>query len=111
MRTLMRHLTRSVRRLAGLIRRRPRPRPDPMIYRSASCLPLRPWQVRGRRFGTVRRGLDPAEVDAFLERVADDLAELYAQIGRSRDETIRIKRALRDWQSRQAPTMHDLARR
>ncbi|MEH1012734.1 DivIVA domain-containing protein [Micromonospora sp. CPCC 206060] len=82
-----------------------------MTYRSASYLPLRPWQVRGRRFRTVRRGLDPTEVDAFLERVADDLAELYGQLGRSHDEAVRIKRALREWQSRQAPTMHDLARR
>jgi DivIVA domain-containing protein len=80
-------------------------------YRSASYLPLRPWQVRGRRFGTTWRGLDPAEVAAFLDRVATDLAGVYAELGRSRAETDRIKNALRQWQSRQAPSMRELVRR
>ncbi|SCE74387.1 DivIVA domain-containing protein [Micromonospora marina] len=80
-------------------------------YRATSYLPLRPWQVRGRRFATRRRGLDPAEVAAFLDRVAGDLAAAYAEIARSRDETARIKHALREWQSRQAPSMRDLAGR
>ncbi len=80
-------------------------------YRSASYLPLRPWQVRGHRFPTCRRGLDPAEVAAFLDRVAGDLAAAYAEVARSRDETARIKVALREWQSRQAPSMRDLAGR
>ncbi|WP_435830589.1 DivIVA domain-containing protein [Micromonospora chalcea] len=80
-------------------------------YRSASYLPLRPWQVRGRRFATRRRGLDPAEVAAFLDRVAGDLAAAYAEVARSREETARIKGALREWQSRQAPSMRDLAGR
>lgn len=47
----------------------------------------------------------------FLDRVADDLATVYAALGRSRDETAQIKEALRSWQSRQAPTMRELARR
>ncbi|MGX1617972.1 DivIVA domain-containing protein [Micromonospora chalcea] len=80
-------------------------------YRSASYLPLRPWQVRGRRFATRRRGLDPAEVAAFLDRVAGDLAAAYAEVARSREETARIKSALREWQSQQAPSMRDLAGR
>ncbi|MCT2278804.1 DivIVA domain-containing protein [Micromonospora chalcea] len=80
-------------------------------YRSSSYLPLRPWQVRGRSFTTRRRGLDPAEVAAFLDRVAGDLAAAYAEVARSRDETARIKGALREWQSRQAPSMRDLAGR
>ena len=79
--------------------------------RSSAYLPLLPWQVRGRRFTTRRRGADPDEVAAFLDQVADDLAAVYAALGHSRDETIRIKDALRAWQSRQAPSMRDLARR
>jgi DivIVA domain-containing protein len=75
-------------------------------YRSASYAPLRPWQVRGRRFHSTgrfgRRGLDPDEVHEFLDRVATDLTALYDQLAHSRDETIRIKEALRQWQSRQA---------
>lgn len=100
--------------------RQPRPdrqaRPEPRhragrAYRSRSYLPLRPWQVRGRRFSTARRGLDAGEVTAYLDRVADDLAYLYAELARSQDETMRIKEALRQWQSCQAPSMRELARR
>ena len=67
--------------------------------------------MRGRCFATRRRGLDPAEVAAFLDRVAGDLAAAYAEVARSREETARIKSALREWQSRQAPSMRDLAGR
>ncbi|MFI6758972.1 DivIVA domain-containing protein [Micromonospora sp. NPDC050417] len=77
-------------------------------YRSASCPPLRPWQVRARRFRTVgwfgRGGLDPDEVQEFLDRVATDLNSLYDDLAASRDETIRVKAALRQWQSRQSRT-------
>lgn len=75
-----------------------------------SYLPLRPWQVRSRTFATCRRGLDPVEVATFLGRVADDLAAAQAEVAASRAETARIKDALREWQSRQAPTMRDLGR-
>ncbi|MGA3562131.1 DivIVA domain-containing protein [Melissospora conviva] len=77
-------------------------------------LPLLPWQVRHRRFSPTRwgrRGVDPAEVDAFLQRIADDLTTMYAQLANSRDETLRIKDALRDWQSRQARNTYEYARR
>ncbi len=83
-------------------------------YRSVSCPPLRPWQVRERRFGWTgfgRRGLDPAEVDEFLERVAGDLATVYDALARSREETMRIKDALREWQSRQARMANSAAGR
>lgn len=80
-------------------------------YRSASYLPMRPWQVRGREFTISRRGLDPDEVATFLDRVADDLGSIYAELARSREETARIKDALRRWQSSQVPSMRDLARR
>ena len=102
-RLLRRILTRS---------RRPRPRYSAVgEYRSASYLPIRPWQVRGRQFTISRRGLDPDEVAAFLDRVADDLGGVYAELARSREETARIKAALRRWQSSQAPSMRELARR
>ncbi|MGW0435270.1 DivIVA domain-containing protein [Micromonospora sp. NPDC003197] len=80
-------------------------------YRSRAYLPLQPWQVRGRRFSTARRGLDAGEVTAYLDWVADDLAHLYTELARSQDETMRVKDALRQWQSRQAPSMRELARR
>lgn len=87
------------------VRRRRRTVSGPAWYRSASYLPLRPWQVRERRFrptGLGRRGLDPQEVGEFLDRVAGDLAAAYNQVARSRQETDRIKDALRRWQSEQA---------
>lgn len=47
---------------------------------------------------------------AFLDRVADDLGGVYAELARSREETARIKDALRRWQSSQA-SMREMARR
>lgn len=93
-------------------RRGPQPRlVTTGAYRTAAYPPLRPWQVRGRHFTITRRGLDPAEVAAFLDRVAHDLDSLYARLAVSDDENRRIKDALRRWQSSQAPSMRDLARR
>ncbi|MEV4817597.1 DivIVA domain-containing protein [Micromonospora sp. WMMA1976] len=66
---------------------------------------LLPWQVRERRFPPARfgrRGLDPDAVYAYLRRVAGDMASLHAEITRHRQETLRIKVALRRWQSEQA---------
>ncbi|GAA2717060.1 DivIVA domain-containing protein [Micromonospora olivasterospora] len=74
-------------------------------YRSASCVPLRPADVRTRRFGRTRlgrRGLDPDEVLTFLDRVAAELADAQRAAERARGETHRIKDALRRWQSEQA---------
>ncbi|MEV4626415.1 DivIVA domain-containing protein [Micromonospora sp. NPDC049523] len=98
----------------------PRPDTDPFhrnsrasTYRSTAQLPLRPWHVRNQRFHPTRlgrRGLDPAEVNVFLNRVADDLQRVYAELAASRDENVRIKTALRQWQSTQAPRPRDLAR-
>lgn len=58
-------------------------------------LPLRPWQVRERRFTARRRGLDPAEISAFLHRVADELAVAQTALAAVREENVRIKDALR----------------
>ncbi len=74
-------------------------------YRSGAYTSLLPWQVRERRFkptGLGRRGLDPAEVYRFLDRVAGDLAAVHAALAASRRETAVIKDALRRWQSDQA---------
>ncbi|MEV6368171.1 DivIVA domain-containing protein [Micromonospora musae] len=74
-------------------------------YRSTAYTSLLPWQVRERRFrpvGLGRRGLDPNDVYAFLDRVAGDMAAVYAALAASRRETAVIKDALRRWQSDQA---------
>ncbi|SCG76620.1 DivIVA domain-containing protein [Micromonospora coxensis] len=76
-------------------------------YRSLAYTSLLPWQVRERRFKSVglgRRGLDPADVYDFLDRVAGDMATVYAALAASRRETAVIKDALRRWQSEQART-------
>ncbi|MEV0157609.1 hypothetical protein AB0H57_28325 [Micromonospora sp. NPDC050686] len=51
----------------------------------------------------MRRGLDPAEVHAFLHRVAAELAATKRELVLTAEENVRIKRALRSWQSRFAP--------
>ncbi|MBO4208113.1 DivIVA domain-containing protein [Micromonospora echinofusca] len=72
-------------------------------YRSTAYRPLCASQVRQQRFGQRRYGLDPAEVDGFLHRIADELTALHAELTRTREENTRIKGALRDWQSRFGP--------
>lgn len=72
-------------------------------YRSAAYRPLCADRVRSRRFSLVRRGLDPGEVSIFLHRVADELNALRGELDRTRDENVRIKQSLRDWQSRFTP--------
>ncbi|MEH0844935.1 DivIVA domain-containing protein [Micromonospora sp. CPCC 205711] len=74
-------------------------------YRSFAYTSLLPWQVRERRFkpaGLGRRGLAPDDVYAFLDRVAGDLAAVFAALAASRRETAVVKDALRRWQSDQA---------
>ncbi len=64
---------------------------------------LGPRQIRGARFGWVRfgkRGLDPDEVRQFLTRVASEVANLQAELDRVRQESGRIRAALREWQTR-----------
>jgi DivIVA domain-containing protein len=70
---------------------------------------IRPWQIRSRQFRSVcgitgRGGLYPADVAAFLDRVAHDLAIVYAELERTWEQNDRIKDALRRWQSSHAPT-------
>nr|WP_239312581.1 DivIVA domain-containing protein [Plantactinospora mayteni] len=101
--------------LRWLLRRgRRSPRRLGQAYRSAAYRPLLPSQVRLRRFslvGFARRGVDPAEVTAFLDQVAGDLARAYNEVATVREQNARIKEALRRWQSRQATTARELVDR
>ncbi|MDM4719620.1 DivIVA domain-containing protein [Micromonospora sp. WMMA1363] len=84
---------------------RPFPEGGGTTYRSRAYPSLLPWQVRERRFPPARlgrRGLNPDEVYAFLDRVAVDMAAVHDALAQSRRETLRIKVALRRWQSEQA---------
>ncbi|MFF0155730.1 DivIVA domain-containing protein [Micromonospora sp. NPDC005203] len=77
---------------------RPEPPSAGATHRSAAYTSLLPWQVRERRFaptGLGRRGLNPDDVYAFLDRVAVDMAAVYAALAESRRETARIKAGLR----------------
>ncbi|SCL38067.1 DivIVA domain-containing protein [Micromonospora pallida] len=95
MRTLLRHLLGRQHRQPT--HRRPVNAAPPSAYR-----PLRPWQIRARCFTTRRRGLDPDEIRAFLDRVADELTVAQTALDAVLDENKRIKDALRDWQTTQA---------
>ncbi|MFI5929615.1 DivIVA domain-containing protein [Micromonospora sp. NPDC051543] len=74
--------------------RNQRPARDVGVSRSGAYTSLLPWQVRERRFaaaGLGRRGLNPDDVYAFLDRVAVDMATVYAALAQSRREVTRIK--------------------
>ncbi|MGI5145928.1 DivIVA domain-containing protein [Plantactinospora sp. CA-294935] len=68
-------------------------------YPPVAYPPLTAGQIRFQRFSGVRRGLDPEEVRTFLYRVADEFAEVRAELARTRTENNRIRSALRDWQA------------
>lgn len=69
-------------------------------------LPLRPGEVRDRYFSVRRRGLDPVEIRDFLHRVADELTTAQTALVAVREENVRIKNALREWQSAQSARHH-----
>ncbi|MFE9200775.1 DivIVA domain-containing protein [Micromonospora sp. NPDC007230] len=94
---------RNVLNLFRPARKRPSRPPNGGWYRSETCRPLTVGQIRARQFRNVRRGLDPAEVHAFLHRVAGDLAAARRELALIQEENVRIKRALRSWQSRFSP--------
>ncbi|MER7459499.1 DivIVA domain-containing protein [Micromonospora sp. NPDC126480] len=94
---------RSLLNLFRPERGRPGRSPNGGWYRSESCRPLTVGQVRERRFRSVRRGLDPVEVHAFLHRVAGELAAARRDLVTVTEENVRIKRALRSWQARFTP--------
>ncbi|MEU8298939.1 DivIVA domain-containing protein [Micromonospora sp. NPDC048909] len=89
----------------GILNRTFLPAGGGAIHRSSTYRSLLPWQVCERRFPAVRlgrRGLNPDEVYAFLDRVAVDMAAVYTALAQSRRETAVVKDALRRWQSEQA---------
>ncbi|MEV0153043.1 DivIVA domain-containing protein [Micromonospora sp. NPDC050686] len=85
-----------------MLRRHHAPQPAPTHKTPMNRPPLRPWQVRERCFNVRRHGLDPAEIRAFLHRVADELAVAQTALVAVQEENVRIKNALRDWQSAQS---------
>ena len=89
-----------IRRLAG---RREARQP---VAEARSRLPLRPWQIRERHFNVRRRGLDPVEIRTFLHRVADELTVAQTALVAVQEENVRIKNALRAWQSAQTANRH-----
>ncbi|MFG1891514.1 cell division protein DivIVA [Micromonospora sp. NPDC049051] len=63
---------------------------------------MTPHEVRTREFTARRPGVDQVEVREFQARVADELAMLNETVRLLTQENDRIRRALRDWQSRHA---------
>ncbi|WP_329929916.1 DivIVA domain-containing protein [Salinispora tropica] len=64
-------------------------------------------QVRAATFARRRwRGLDPEQVYAYLDRVADELELLTREATTARAEGELIRQALRQWQSRHAGCQH-----
>ncbi len=92
-----------MRNLLRRLTRRPHaPQPAPIHKTPMNHTPLRPWQVRERCFNVRRRGLDPVEIRAFLHRVADELAVAQTTLVAVQEGNVRIKNALRAWQSAQS---------
>ncbi|MDM4722215.1 DivIVA domain-containing protein [Micromonospora sp. WMMA1363] len=85
-----------------MTRRHHAPHPTPIQKTPTNHIPLRPWQVRDRCFTVRRRGVDPVEIRAFLHRVADELAVAQRALVAVQEENVRIKNALRAWQSAQS---------
>ncbi|WP_428963340.1 DivIVA domain-containing protein [Micromonospora fluostatini] len=69
----------------------PAPRPPERIARGD----LHAGRVRAARFGRRWRGLDPDEVYAYLDLLADEIERLTREVVTARTETNRITRALR----------------
>jgi DivIVA domain-containing protein len=74
------------------------------LYGTGRPRQLTPHEVRTRDFAPRRRGVDPGQVRAFQLRLADELAALHRELAMVAQENDRLKRALRDWQSRHART-------
>ncbi|WJK41401.1 DivIVA domain-containing protein [Solwaraspora sp. WMMA2056] len=97
---LAEHTRRNAAQAAG--QRRPVPNTVGHYYGRPVRPSISPGMVRDRAFGDrVRRGCDPTEVRSFLHLVADELTALRAELRSTQDENLRIKQALRDWQSEQ----------
>jgi DivIVA domain-containing protein len=71
-----------------------------MIYRVGQR--ILPYQIRTKVFTRRRRGLDPQEVYAFLDQVADELDRVLQDGYIAHTEAERIRQGLRQWQTRHA---------
>ncbi|RQW84061.1 DivIVA domain-containing protein [Micromonospora globispora] len=67
---------------------------------------LQPHQVRAAAFDTRWRGLDPDQVHAYLNQLADELDRLHRELTTANTEAERIRQALRQWQSRHTGCRH-----
>ncbi|GIJ26433.1 hypothetical protein Vqi01_15950 [Micromonospora qiuiae] len=91
-----------MRNLIRRLLRRSATSPEPAVPPPSGPFPLRPAQIRERCFNVRWHGLDPAEIRTFLHRVADELATAQAAVAAVQEENVRIKDALRAWQSAQS---------
>ncbi|GGM13703.1 MULTISPECIES: DivIVA domain-containing protein [Micromonospora] len=69
-----------------------------MIHRARQR--LLPQYVRAATFDSRWRGLDPDQVYAYLDQVADELERLTRDLATTTTEGERIRGALRQWGSR-----------
>jgi DivIVA domain-containing protein len=54
--------------------------------------PLRPSDITGQRFAVGRKGYDPAEVDSFMHKVADQVGRLQGQLEWQRARSEQLER-------------------
>ncbi len=59
---------------------------------------LTPLEIKKQRFKSRVRGYDPAEVETFLEMVADEYESILNEKNRLGDEVTKLKTQLRDYQ-------------
>ena len=59
---------------------------------------LTPLEIKKQRFKTKVRGLDPTEVETFLDMVADEYEFILNEKNRLQDEVNKFKTQLRDYQ-------------
>jgi DivIVA domain-containing protein len=75
-----------------------------MIYLSGER-PL-PQHVRAASFDTRLHGLDPTQVYAYLNQLADEMERLHRELTTANTEAERIRQALRQWHTRQTAHHH-----
>ncbi|RLP94973.1 DivIVA domain-containing protein [Micromonospora sp. CV4] len=75
-----------------------------MIYLTGER--LHPHDVRSAAFDTRWRGLNPDQVNDYLNRVADELECLHRELTTANTEAERVRQALRQWQSRHTTCRH-----
>ncbi len=69
---------------------------------------LSPLDISKQEFGRTLRGYDPAEVRAFLEKVADELADLEAQASRLSQQNLKVETQLEGYKQIEASLRESL---